>query len=40
MIGVSDIDRSISLYKDILGYETIEYDETGEFDDLKHLPNR
>jgi len=39
MIGVSDIDKSIGLYQDILGYETIEYDETGEFDDLKHLPN-
>ncbi len=38
MIGVSDIDKSIGLYQDILGYETIEYDEVGEFDDLKHLP--
>ena len=38
MIGVSDIDKSIALYQDILGYETIEYDETGTFEDLKHLP--
>ncbi len=38
MIGVSDIDKSIGLYQDILGYETIEYDEIGEFEDLKHLP--
>lgn len=38
MIGVSDIDQSIELYQDILGYETIEYDETGTFEDLTHLP--
>ena len=38
MIGVSDIDKSIELYQDILGYETVEYDVTDEFDDLKHLP--
>ncbi len=38
MIGVSDIDKSINLYQDILGYETIEYDETGQFNDLAHLP--
>ena len=29
MIGVSNIDDSIALYQEILGYETIEYDETG-----------
>ncbi|MBL1281024.1 MAG: VOC family protein [Fluviicola sp.] len=38
MIGVSDIDKSIDLYQDILGYETIEYDVTGEFEDLACLP--
>ena len=38
MIGVSDIDKSIALYRDVLGYETVEYDVTGEFDDLKSLP--
>jgi catechol 2,3-dioxygenase-like lactoylglutathione lyase family enzyme len=37
MIGVSDIDNSIDLYRDILGYETIEYDKTGFFDDLSEL---
>ena len=37
MIGVSDIDKSISLYQEILGYETIEYDETGQFDDLESI---
>lgn len=38
IIGVSDIDKSIKLYRDILGYETVEYDVTGEFDDLKGIP--
>lgn len=38
MIGVSNIDASIDLYRDILGYETLVYDESGEFDDLKALP--
>lgn len=37
LIGVSDIDKSIGLYKDILGYETVVYDQTGTFDDLKGL---
>ena len=38
IIGVSDIDASIGLYQDILGYETIEYDKTGTFEDLSGLP--
>ena len=38
MIGVSDIEKSLVLYQGILGYETIEYDETGIFEDLKGLP--
>lgn len=38
MIGVSDIDKSISLYQDVLGYETIEYDVTDKFNDLGSLP--
>ncbi len=38
IIGVSDIDKSIGLYRDILGYETVVYDETGVFDDLTALP--
>ncbi|NGP76893.1 VOC family protein [Balneolaceae bacterium YR4-1] len=37
MIGVSDIDRSMELYHDILEYDEIEYDVTGVFDDLKGL---
>ena len=28
MIGVSDIDKALKLYKDVLGYETIDYDNT------------
>lgn len=38
LIGVSDIDKALKLYQDILEYETIVYDETGVFDDLKVLP--
>lgn len=38
MIGVSNIDNSISLYRDILGYSKVEYDVTGEFNDLSNLP--
>ncbi len=38
LIGSSDIDKALPLYQDILGYETIEYDETGVFDDLAGLP--
>lgn len=37
MIGVSDIDRSLELYRDILEYDNVEYDETGVFEDLKGL---
>ncbi len=37
MIGVSDIDRSLELYRDILEYDKVEYDETGVFEDLNGL---
>jgi catechol 2,3-dioxygenase-like lactoylglutathione lyase family enzyme len=36
-IGVSDIDKALPLYRDILGYETVEYDLSDSFPDLKHL---
>jgi len=36
-IGVSDIDESLKLYKDILGYDKVIYDKTDSFDDLKGL---
>ena len=39
IIGVSDIDKSASLYTDVLGFDTCLYDETGTFDDL-HDENR
>ncbi|TVQ04821.1 MAG: VOC family protein, partial [Balneolaceae bacterium] len=34
VIGVSDIDAVLPLYKMAIGFETIVYDETGQFDDL------
>jgi catechol 2,3-dioxygenase-like lactoylglutathione lyase family enzyme len=37
IIGVSDIDRSLTLYKDILGYDKVEYDLTDSFEDLGSL---
>lgn len=36
-IGVSNIEKSLKLYKDILGYNLIVYDETADFEDLKGL---
>ncbi|PKR81015.1 glyoxalase [Brumimicrobium salinarum] len=38
MIGVSDIDAAKKLYADILGYSTVEYDETSVFDCFSELP--
>ena len=38
MIGVSDIERSLSFYMKVLGYDHILYDETGVFEDLAVLP--
>ena len=37
VIGVSDIDHALPLYRDILGYETVEYDVQGQFEDLGTL---
>lgn len=39
IIGVSDIDKALVLYKDILGYTKIDYDVTSEFEDLASLPS-
>ncbi len=39
LIGVSDIDASLKLYSDILGYDKVIYDKTGNFSDLSDLPN-
>lgn len=38
IIGVSDIDKSLAIYNDILGYDRVIYDKTGKFPDLEHLP--
>lgn len=38
-IGVSDIEESLKLYRDLLGYDQVIYDETGTFDDFNGLPN-
>lgn len=38
MIGVSDIDKSLEFYKHIFDYDTIVYDHTDVFTDLKDIP--
>ncbi len=38
IIGVSDIEQSLKLYRDLLGYDTVVYDETGVFPDFVGLP--
>lgn len=38
-IGVTDIDKAMTVYKDILGYDKIIADETGTFPDLEALPS-
>lgn len=39
IIGVSDIEKSLKLYSDILEYDQVVYDQTDTFDDIKNLPN-
>lgn len=39
IIGVSDIDQSLKLYKNILGYSTIELDEIGSIENYSALCN-
>ncbi len=38
ILGVSDIDNSLKLYADLLGFDKIIYDQTDKFDDLSDLP--
>jgi catechol 2,3-dioxygenase-like lactoylglutathione lyase family enzyme len=38
LLGVSDIDKSRSLYSGVLGYDHVIYDESGVFEDFKGLP--
>lgn len=37
MIGVSDIERALPVYQDILGYDTVVYDRTDIFEDWQFL---
>jgi len=37
IIGVTDIEKSIRFYSDVLGFDTIEYHETGVFSDFSGL---
>ncbi len=39
VLGVTDMEKSIKFYADILGYDKILIDRQGEFDDLKNLPS-
>jgi catechol 2,3-dioxygenase-like lactoylglutathione lyase family enzyme len=38
LIAVSDIDEALKLYKDVLEYETIDYDKAGSFECFSSLP--
>ena len=38
VMGTSDIDKSLPVYTDILGYTEVIYDKTDEFEDFKLLP--
>ncbi len=38
ILGVTDIEKSLTLYRDVLGYDQVVYDETGTFGDLEVLP--
>jgi len=38
MIGVSDMERSMKFYSDILGYDKVLYDKEGVFEDFKNIP--
>lgn len=37
MTGCTDIDKTIPLYRDLLGYDKVVYDETGIFEDFKFM---
>jgi len=39
LIGVSDIEKSLKLYRDILQYDVVEYDETSNFECFYGLPS-
>ncbi len=37
--GVSDMDKALHLYKDVLGFDEVVFDKTSVFEDWKELPN-
>lgn len=37
MVGVTDIDRALTVYRDVLGYDQIVYDVTGTFNDFSFM---
>ncbi|MEG1555387.1 MAG: VOC family protein [Bacteroidales bacterium] len=37
MIGVTDLEKALPVYQDILGYDTVIYDKTGNFEDWQFL---
>ena len=39
VIGVSDMEKSLPFYRQLLDYDKIVFDQTAVFDDLKSLPN-
>lgn len=39
IIGVSDIDESLKLYRDVLAYDEVVYDQTDSFEDLDFFPS-
>ena len=38
VVGVTDIDRSVKFYSEVLGFDKVIYDTTGTFDDLGPFP--
>ena len=38
LIGVSNMEKSMRFYKEILGYDTVVYDQTAVFSDMKGIP--
>lgn len=38
LVGVSDIEKSLAVYRDILGYDTVVYDKSGVFGDWTFVP--
>jgi len=38
VIGVKNIEESLKVYRDILGFDEVVYDETGSFEDVSEIP--